>query len=347
MGWNPHPFFFLFEVDMPIITDNVGLANFAGGVFGGFGDQFGGSGQLTSLDGTDKITAHVNTYMPFARQAAIKQLAQAGLPFRETFKFADLGEDLKQYDIAIESITGGGATVTVVTQDDHEFVTGDKLILTHLEGDSTIEALNNAAAVTITVVDDTTFTFASTATGTHTADTGIASLCPEMGSWQYAFNLPADFLEIVGQYDESSIPKRTNFKSQYQTQTILNAAGTGYLLLTNNVSNQNGDSAYIGYVIDSTTYSMWTLQLVKCAAYLLAELLCPVCGRDSKEAYWIRQQYEKEILPMAKRMNTAQINDHKPTTIDYTGGRSIGSPARLKNSLGTYIDAQGNRRAVY
>lgn len=331
---------------MSIITDATGLANFAGGVFGGFGDQYGGSGQLTNLDGTDKVTTYVNTYLPFARKAAIMQLAQCKLPFKETFKFADLGEDLKQYDIDIESLTATGVTVTVVTQDDHEFVTGDILVLTHLGGTSGIIALNSTA-VTITVVDDTTFTFASTAIGTHTADTGTASLCPETGSWLYAFNLPADFLEIVGQYDEASIPNRTNFKSQYQTQTILNAAGTGYLLLTNNISNLDGDSAYIGYVIDSTTYTMWTLQLVKCAAYLLAEMLCPVCGRDSKEAYWIRKQYDGDILPMAKRMNAVQINDSKPTNLDYTGGRATGSPARAKNSLGTYVDASGTRRSVY
>jgi hypothetical protein len=331
---------------MSIITTATELANLAGSKLGGFANTTSGKQTLTNLEGSDPITTWVNLFLPAARQKAIKDLARTGLPFRETFKLVDLGDDLKQDDVSISTLTGGGATVTVVTSDDHGFTTGDKLFLSDLEGTSGILALNNTT-VTITVVDDTTFTFSSSATGTHTEDSGTVSRCPEIGSWTYAFNLPSDFLEVVGQYDETYIAERTNYLTQYPCHSLLNAAGTGYLFLTNYVSNMDGDSAYMGYVIDSTSYSMWSYQLVDLTATALAIMLCPVVARDIETQKRLEVYYRDFAIPEAQKYNTAMFSDKKVVTLDYTGGRNSGVQPRLRPQLGTFVDGNGNRRDVY
>ena len=135
---------------MSIITTATGLANFSLGLFGGAGDQISASGQLADLTGTDRITVHVNTYLPFARQKAILDLARLGLPFRETFKFADLGDDLKQDDVSLDAIVGGGAAVTITTQSAHGFSIGDTIFLTGIEGSDYTSLNDSSYTITVT-----------------------------------------------------------------------------------------------------------------------------------------------------------------------------------------------------
>lgn len=306
---------------MSIITTALELANLALGKFGGAGDQISASGQLANLSGTDQVTTQVNTYLPICRQRAILDLASLGSPFRETAKKADLGDDLKANDIGIATLTGDGATMTVTTSEAHGRSTGNTVFLADLEGASDIVALN-ATLKTITVTSTTAFTFAGTATGTHTADSGIISDCPEIDPWEYAFNLPSDFLGLVGQKDTDDTLKKNMLLNHFPNDIILNRAGSGLILLTNSYSNKEGDSAYIEYVIDQTTYSLWTAGLVECATLLLAAELCPVVGRDSKESFFFRKQYLDVAVPNAARHNGLRTNLNTKTVGDFLGGRS-------------------------
>ena len=331
---------------MSIITTALELANLALSKLGGAGDQVNGKGTLNNLLGTDGTTTWVNLMLPQARQRAIRDLARTGLPFKEAFKYADLGDDLKDDDVSIATVTGDGAAVTVVTSDVHGRTTADTVFLSGLDGDADMVALNGTT-VAITVVDTTTFTFAGTATGTHTANTGTVSTCPEIGKWMYAFTLPSDCLEVVGQYNEILVFGKKDLNTDHPFGTILNADGDGFLFLTNNLSNEDGDSAYIGYATDSTAYSIWTSQLVESVATLLAVMLCPVVARDIETQKKLELYYRYEVIPYAKRCNAAMSSDKVFNNIDYTGGRSIGVSVRSARNLGTYVDAEGNRRDVY
>lgn len=299
---------------MSLITTALELANLALGKFGGAGDQYGSSGLLTSLSGTDKITAQVNTYLPLCRQKAILDVASLGSAFRETVKKANLGQELKQNDRNIVSMSGDGATVTVVTETAHGRSTGDTVFLARVEG---MTSVNNTVE-TITVVNTTTFTFASDVTETHTADTGIISDCPEIDPWDYAYALPSDFLGLVGQIDTDSTVDRNTLLNHYPNDIVLNKDGDGLIILT----NDQPDEAYIEYVIDQQTYSLWTAGLVECATVLLASELCPVVGRDSKESFFFRQQYLRETIPNAIRKNNLRVNRQTKVVHDLSGGRT-------------------------
>lgn len=331
---------------MSLITTATQLANIAGSKIGSFGDQVGAAGTLANLNGTDQITVNVNLFLPLAREKAIRDLARACQPFRETFKFADLEDDLKADDIGITSVTGDGAAVTVVTDEAHGLSGGDTRFLADLQGDADTLALNGTTVTVASVPSTTSFTFADTYAGTHTADSGIISKAPDIGEWLYAFDLPSDFVEIVGQYDESGSHKRKNYQSQYPCATMLNIDGDGWLLLTDDISNDNGDSAYVGYVKDSTAYSIWSYQFVDCVATNLAIMLCPVVGKDMETQKKLEVYYAKKALPDAKKYNAMFFVDKITTDLDYTGRKKHIGYSVKGNQLGTYVSADGTRRDV-
>lgn len=310
---------------MSIITTAVELVNIALAKFGGAGDQTNPTGKITSLSDTDPISSWCNSQLPVYRQTAILDMASVGAPFRETLKFANLGDDLKQQDVVVSSISGDGATVTVVTKSVHGRSTSDTIRLAQLQDtgyNNGVEALNGTTQ-TITVVDTTTFTFASTVTGTHTAETGFVSIAPEIGPWYYAFNLPSDMLPggVVGQIDEISILTRNNLTSDYRYEVQLNLDGDGWLLLTNNISSQDGLGAYIAYVTDSVAYSMWTPQMVETVAMLLAAELCPVTGRSMIDRGKLLAEYDGFTKQNAKVFSAMMSNITAMKVKDFSGGR--------------------------
>ena len=63
----------------------------------------------------------------------ITDFAVMSAPFRETLKFADLGADLKQYDVAISSIAVASTVVTITTDEVHGRSTGDTVFLYGIE----------------------------------------------------------------------------------------------------------------------------------------------------------------------------------------------------------------------
>ena len=96
---------------------------------------------------------------------------------------------------------------------------------------------------------------------------------PEIGQYQYAFNLPGDCLEVVRQFNESHMQERARqgpVPVEHQWETVANSAGTGKILLTNILSNLDGDSAFIEYVIDTPNTGSFSEELIDCIATLLA-----------------------------------------------------------------------------
>lgn len=311
---------------MSIITTAVELCNIALGKFGGAGDQVDPTGQITSLAGPDPVSVWCNSSLPVYRQAAILDMASVGAPFRETLKYANLGDDLKQEDVVIASLSGDGALVTVVTKEVHGRTTADKVFLFSLQDtgyNNGVEALNGTTQ-TITVVDTLTYTFASTVQGTYTANTGVSSILPSIGPWYYGFNLPTDMLPggVIGQIDELTVGVRNNLTSDYRYDVIMNLDGDGWLLVTNNISSQDGLSAFIAYVTDSVAYSMWTPQMVETVAILLAAELCPTVGRSMADRQKILAEYDSFTKQNAKVFTAMMSNNTAKRVDDFSGGRT-------------------------
>ncbi len=278
-------------------TALVDIANNAAGKIGGFGDQLNGEAFITAAllaADADKVSIWFNDKYPVIRKKVIEDFAALKCPFRETQKFADLGADLKQYDIAISSIAIGATptfTVTITTDEVHGRVTGDTVYLADILSDedtADIEGLLitslNGTTPAITVIDTTSFTLVDVvgaATWAHEADTGIVSYVPEMGAWSYAFNLPSDLLAMV-RYTDEGYTVADGVQQEYQYRTILNKDGDGSLLLANEKTNKDGDGAFIEYVIDQTTFTEFSSAFEEAIVTLLAAELCPLLGRDLK-----------------------------------------------------------------
>ena len=184
---------------------------------------------------------------------------------------------------------------------------------------------------------------------------GAVSSTLEIGEYQYAFNLPGDCLAVVRQFDENYIASRSQSnistsptsKVNYRWETIANKAGTGKILLTNTLSNTARDSAFIEHVIDTPNTGGFSEGLIECIATLLAHGVAPVLGRDMESAAFMLQQYLDVAVPNAQAENQKGFNNSARLKTNYLGGRGGGAIPRSGRDLGTYVDAEGNRRDIF
>jgi len=336
------------------------IANNALGKLGGAGDQVTGKAFITAAlltANTDRVSIWVNTKYPTIRQKVIADFAGEKCPFRETLKFADLGPELKRYDIAISSIVSALTVVTITTAEAHGRAEGDTVYLAEIEQDSDediddieqalITSLNGTTVTIDSVPSTTTFTIDTAGvdlTWSHEADTGIVSYVPEMGAWEYAFNLPSDYHAMVRHCDESYTVKN-GVRKEYQYQTILNRDGDGLILLTNDFSNLGANSAYIEYVIDQTDFDLFSPALEEAIATLMAAELSPILGRNLKVRQEFLLEYKQLTVPDAKRYNQSQFNNSAKVVRDYSGGRS-GRGGGVNTGLGTYLGVDGLRHEI-
>ena len=318
-------------------TELADIANNAGLKIGGYGDQIDGSGQVTTASLTandDLISKAVNTAYPIIRKRVIKQFAALQCPFLETQKFADLGDELKKDDVVIESLSVTGGVVTFVTAEAHDLSVSDTRFLSDLQG-TLVTALNGTTEEVATVPSTTTFTLTGV-TGTdswdYTENSGCISKAPETGAWRLAFNLPSDFFVIVRQTDEVGSYK-DDTRRRYQNQQILNRDGDGLLLLSNNFTNLNRDSAYIEYCIDQTTFALLTSEFEECLAMLLAAELSPMVGRDTEFRQRLLVEYKELTVPAAQAAIQSQIDNYSRDLPDYKGGRAnvLGTRMGIRN----------------
>lgn len=338
----------------------VDIANNALGLYGGAADQSGGDGYVPAAEITANTTVtakRINDFYAVARKEMISLFAEMGCPFRETVKFADLGDDLKADDVTIESITVGANPfpITVVTTKAHNLTTGNTRFLSDIRGDLATDATDvtslNGQNVTITVVDTTSFTIntlVGTADWDHVENTGQISKAPETGAWQYAFKLPSDYFCMFRHTDES-FTEKNNTRKRYQYQTVADRAGTGLVLLTNNLTNLGGDSAYIEYCIDQTTFELFSAMFEETLTFLLAIKLCTnVGGRDLETRGGLMAEYEAVIIPKAQAYNQSQFDNSVRYPPDYSGGRSTGGRGlRSRRDLGTFTNASGDRQEIF
>lgn len=309
----------------------VDIANNAGGRFGGFGDQLGGSGLITAqqlADNDDAVSKKINIKYPVVRKKVIADFAAMKAPFKETRKFANLGPDLKESDVQIDTITSVATVVTVTTKKVHNRITGDTVFLAGIRGDDITGALIrslNGTTPTVTVIDTLNFTLDSIAgvdaTWDYIDDTGIVSYVPEIGPYEFAFPLPSDYLAAIRQTDET-IATQGGVKTEYQFLPILNKDEDGFLWLTNHKTNDDADSAYIEYCIDQTTFALFSPGFEEALAMLLAAELCPNLGRDEEVRQRLLAEYRAFTISESKRNNLSQYDNEAHVPANYRGGRS-------------------------
>lgn len=329
----------------------VDLANNAAYKIGGWGDQLDGSGLITAAQltaNTDRVSQAINTKYPVVRKQIYSDFAKMGTPFKESSKFADLGDDLKQDDVAISTIVSVAGVVTFTTSEVHDLSVSDTRFFADIKGTLVI-SLNGTTKTVATVPSTTTFTLTGV-TGTsdwdHTENTGIVSKAPEMAAWLYAFNMPSDYHALVRQTDVSYTSKEGH-QQKYQCDAVPNIDDDGILLLTNHLTNLGVDSAYIQYVFDQTNFAVFSSDLDECLAMKLAYELAAFLGRDLNTRQTILVEYDNITVPKAQAFNQSQMNSYSKIIPDFSGGRSRGIvPGRVFSDLGTFVDAQGNRRSV-
>jgi hypothetical protein len=144
---------------------------------------------------------------------------------------------------------------------------------------------------------------------------------PEIGDWTYAFNVPTDCLAVIWQIDED-FPD-TGRKRKYKFETILNKGKNGLILLTNNLSNSDGDSAFIAYATDIKNPNAFNSTFTQCLTTLLASELCPLVGKETKVRTELLAEYKQVCLPDAKSFNQSQLdNQSVAAPNNYLGGRN-------------------------
>ena len=135
--------------------------------------------------------------------------------------------------------------------------------------------------------------------GTKYADLGAAlsgDSLPEMADWDYAFNLPSDCLGFIAQVDQDA----HNEKYEYELKDGK--------LLTNELTNSDGDSAYIHYINEEktvTVFKVWFRYVV--ALCVAIDLSVSLAGKDRlnlKES--LQAELYEFVLPICKSLNQSE-----------------------------------------
>lgn len=127
----------------------------------------------------------------------------------------------------------------------------------------------------------------------------------DKADWEYAFNLPDDYLGRCKQINESY---HRSTKSKYQVEYDKEIAGG--MLFTNHYSNSDEDTAYIKYIYDLEDPSEFGPLLYEAVAIKLAAELCPAMLSDKGETKRrLLEEYEGLVLPLAEGMNAEQQGD--------------------------------------
>ena len=140
---------------------------------------------------------------------------------------------------------------------------------------------------------------------TKFADLGAELSGVEKANWDYAFNLPTDYLCAAKQVNEdyhSSTHDR--YYIEYDKQII------GRILLTNNYTNSDEDSAFIVYIYNLTDVSRFNPPLYEAmATKLAAELSAGLLADGGARRLQLIKEYEALALPLAQGHSAEETSD--------------------------------------
>lgn len=169
----------------------------------------------------------------------------------------------------------------------------------------------------------------------------------KMGGWNYAFNLPNDTIKVMRQIDEVFATSKSSITAKVKKYSFqVRRQDTTMILFTNNLSNSDGDSAFVERLFDQKLTGTWSDELIDAVATLLGAELVPTVGAVDKERTRLLAEYKTVSLPALVAFNQSQDDDFIRVITDYSGGRSVGAIPSLSGDLGTYTDSSGNRRSI-
>ena len=147
---------------------------------------------------------------------------------------------------------------------------------------------------------------------------------PELGGWDYAFNLPGDCITVMRQIAEDFVTVESSITDVQPTEYRFDVLydGVTKILVTNNLTNENGDSAFIQYVFDQKNTGAWNDQFIDAVATLLGAELVPVVGAVDEERIRLLTEYETVNIPKCMAHNRGQSNIFTRTKANLKGGRS-------------------------
>lgn len=123
------------------------------------------------------------------------------------------------------------------------------------------------------------------------------SSIPEAADWDFVFNLPTDFISLVSQTAESN--HELFFKYRISQGK----------LFTNDLTNNDEDSAYIEYLQKNTNASSYGSILTEAIVVLLASKLAGPVAKDDVLARTLLTEYETLALVNAKASNQSSKED--------------------------------------
>ncbi len=117
----------------------------------------------------------------------------------------------------------------------------------------------------------------------------------EKADWEFAFNLPSDYLGRAKQIDELyERSTRPQFRFQYDKRIVQGR------LWTNHYSNEDRDSAYISYTFNLIDPSKFSAGFYEAhAVKLAAEISTPLLADNGARRFRLLQEYEDLVLPVA------------------------------------------------
>ena len=129
----------------------------------------------------------------------------------------------------------------------------------------------------------------------------------EGADYDYQFSLPADFVRLLNQIDESDHKTKYEHDLRYNTETDL------WCLLTNYYSNEDGDSAYVEYIYLNDDPASYTPAFVEAFATLFGSEFAAF-HKDMQHAMALREAFELLILPIATTANQKHTYKDKQKT---------------------------------
>ncbi len=160
-------------------------------------------------------------------------------------------------------------------------------------------------------------------------DLGAANASPpEIGGWDYAFNLPGNVLAVMKQISEDFITTQSSITDrkpiEYRFDILYQ--GTTKILVTNDLTNTACTSAFVQYVFDQKNTGTFSEALIQCIATLLASELAPTIGMTDEKRTALLAEYINVSIPNAKKSNLAQFNTTTRVIPSYKAGRTESLP---------------------
>ena len=145
----------------------------------------------------------------------------------------------------------------------------------------------------------------------------------KMGGYEYVFNLDPDTIRVLRQIDEEFATVPNNITDRIKTYPFsVRFDGTTQKFFTNDLTNEDGDSAFIERCFDQPNTATWSMAFINAHATLLAAELCPIIGASAAERRRLMAEFETLTLPNAFAHSGAQDDDYKREPADYSGGRN-------------------------